>query len=670
MRLATRFALPRRFLAPYRTAPHAFGFGLLGELAYWNSYSRLKSDGTKEVWPETVERVVNGTFNMLLDQLKASGNTNRFESDEITRLACNMYDRMFHFKFLPPGRGLWAMGTPLIEDRKLYAALNNCSFVSTQLSGSDKDVTKPFAFAMDMLMLGTGVGFDTKLSKDGIEIQGPKRAAPKVQHVVADSREGYVASVRLLLDSYFFQLPEIEFDYSKIRPRGSPIRCFGGKASGSEPLRVLHKEICDLLDKNIGKNVNGRVVVDIMNLIGKSVITGNVRRSSLVAFGEANDDADDFISLKDYSKYPERAKYGWTSNNSIYATLGMDYRKLEPHIKRNGEPGLVWLENMKNYGRMAEPANFRDYRAAGGNPCLEQTLESYELCCLVELFPARHESLEDFKETLQLALLYAKVVTLGLPHWQDTAEIVKRNRRIGCSMTGIAQFLAKNSIDTLRNWCERGYKHLQEYDTYLSSMLGVPKSIKLTSIKPSGTVSLLAGATAGIHYPESRTFIRRVRLESESPLIPHLLDAGYVVEPDVVSANTSVVELPVRIRENVRPVGEVDMWEQLSLCAFMQKYWADNQISCTIKIRDEDRVAEALNYFQYQLKGISFLPVQKKAYPQSPIEPISDERYAEMMKRVKRQNLGSILAREDARPEVACETDTCTLRPAIRTQHL
>jgi ribonucleoside-triphosphate reductase len=107
-------------------------------------------------------------------------------------------------------------------------------------------------------------------------------------------------------------------------------------------------------------------------------------------------------------------------------------------IRLNGEPGLCWLENMRTYGRMADAPNYRDKKAAGGNPCLEQTLESHEMCCLVETFPFNHTSYPDFQETLQMAFLYAKSVTLGLPHWDASAEVMARNRRIGCSMSGIA----------------------------------------------------------------------------------------------------------------------------------------------------------------------------------------------------------------------------------------
>jgi hypothetical protein len=152
----------------------------------------------------------------------------------------------------------------------------------------------------------------------------------------------------------------------------------------------------------------------------------------------------------------------------------------------------------------------------------------------VETFPAKHDSLEDYLETLKYAFLYAKAVTLGSTHWPQTNAILLRNRRIGCSMSGIAQFLAQRGIDALREWCERGYSTTSTLDRDYSQWFAVPLSIKRTSIKPSGTVSLLAGATPGMHFPISRFYLRRVRLSKRSELIAPLRAAGYQIEPSHV----------------------------------------------------------------------------------------------------------------------------------------
>jgi ribonucleoside-triphosphate reductase len=395
----------------------------------------------------------------------------------------------------------------------------------------------------------------------------------------------------------------------------------------------LIQDVVSVLEQHKGEFLSVTGIVDIMNYIGKCVVAGNVRRTAEIAFGDPN--LPEYLDLKDYSKNPSRAGHGWTSNNSVMAKLGMDYSAVCDRIRLNGEPGFAWLENMQNYGRMADPPNYLDYRAAGGNPCLEQTLESYELCCLVETFPDKHESLEDFQETLKYAYMYAKTVTLGGTHWPEANAVMLRNRRIGTSMSGIAQFITNRGLAELKRWCDVGYQTLCDLDREISEKYSVPQSIKKTSIKPSGTVSLLAGATPGMHYPESRFYIRRVRLSKNSEMLAPLQKAGYHVEDAVGQSGTAIVEIPVDCGNGIRTVKDVSIWEQVSLAAFLQENWADNQVSCTVTFDPEsegNQLEHVLDHFQYKLKGISFLPALKLgAYPQMPYESISEEEYNSRM---------------------------------------
>ena len=430
----------------------------------------------------------------------------------------------------------------------------------------------------------------------------------------------------------------IDFDYSHIRKPGEELKTYGGKSSGADPLIELHENIRKCLDAQIGKKLNSTTITDLFNMIGRCVIgIGNIRAAE-IAFGEEGD--DEFLDLKDYEKNPHRAAYGWTSNNSIFANIGMDYSKIASHIAKSGEPGLAWLDNMRHYGRMADPRNDKDIKVKGGNPCLEQSLESYELCCLVETFPDRHKSLEEFKRTLKFAYLYAKTVTLGRTHWAQTNRVMLRNRRIGCSVSGIAQFLSHHSLDVLREWLDEGYQTVQYWDNICSEWLCVPRSIKTTSVKPSGTVSLLAGATPGMHYPLGKYYIRRVRFQKDSDMLPALRRAGYHIEPCIGQENSMVVvSFPACSGENITVQDEVSIFEQFSLAAFLQKYWADNQVSCTISFNPETEtsmITKCLDYFQYQLKGVAMLPRMKlDMYPQVPYEAIDKETYEEMTKDLK-----------------------------------
>jgi len=650
-----KFRLTPTFLSKYKERTPPFGFGGLGELVYYRTYSRVKADGSNEDWTDTCQRVVEGCYNMQkahIEQYNLGWDGNKAQCS-----AQEMFDRMWTMKFLPPGRGLWAMGSAITEERGCFAALNNCAFVSTRDLASD--FATPFCFLMDASMLGVGVGFDT-LGANLVTLKQPREAVETF--TIPDSREGWVESVYKLLHSYAKGGPRAEFDYSQVRPAGLPIKGFGGISSGPEPLAELHEEIRLLLDSFVGKHVSKRAIVDIMNLIGKCVVAGNVRRTAEMAM---DFDMDiEYLMLKDYKKNPDRAKHGWASNNSVNVSVGEDYKLAAKFTAENGEPGYQWLENAQQFSRMNNGPDGKDHRAAGVNPCGEQTLESYELCCLVETFPHRCENLSDYQRTLKFAYLYAKTVTLGQTHWPETNRILLRNRRIGCSMSGIAQFITVNGIHELKKWCEEGYKTLQYYDDVYSDWLCIPRSIKITSIKPSGTVSLLAGATPGMHYPESRHYIRRIRLAKSSPLVPPLVKAGYKVETCIgQEESTVVVEVPVRIEEEIRTVSEVTMWEQLHLASFLQRHWADNQVSVTVTFNPKTEgaeIANALNYVQYMLKGVSFLPYSVGAFPQMPYEKITEAQYFEMSAKLKQLDFSGI---NDNKADVErfCDGDKCVV---------
>jgi adenosylcobalamin-dependent ribonucleoside-triphosphate reductase len=518
---------------------------------------------------------------------------------------------------------------------------------------------------MDMSMLGVGVGFDVK-GANKLSLKQPKG---DFIYTIPDSREGWVTSLELLLNAFFKGDALPSFDYSLIRPEGAPIKIFGGKASGPGPLRVMHERIVERLKSKIGKKFSTTDIVDVMNWIGNCVVAGNVRRTAQIAFGEP-DDAE-YIGLKDYQwdgnsyvgSNSKRAEWGWTSNNSIFAKVGMDYTTVAEQTGKNGEPGYVWLDNARQFGRMCEPPNNKDFRAAGTNPCGEQTLESAELCCLVDVFITKATSIQDYKRTLKFAYLYAKTITLGSTHWVETNRVMLRNRRIGTSLSGIAQFVDTKGVHILKEWLEEGYKTITYYDDVYSDWLAIPRSIKTTSIKPSGTVSLLAGVTPGVHFPESQYYIRRIRLSVNSELIPPLQKAGYKIENDVVDSSSVVVEVPVKMSD-VRTNDQVSIWEKVALASLIQTYWADNQVSCTVTFKPEeaDQIKHVLNYFQYKLKGISFLPKTKGGqYKQMPYEEITKETYESTIKNIKPFVVKNV-ANIETKVEMYCDGDACVLQ--------
>jgi len=805
-------------------------WGPLGHITYKRTYARVvEGENRKEEFWETIRRVVEGCYSIQKEHcIKLSLPWTDAKAQKSAQI---MYEKIWNFKFLPPGRGLWMMGTEFIA-RHGSMSLNNCGFASTD--DINLKYSKAFQFVMDALMLGVGVGFDTK-GAGKITIKKPIEDHFTFQ--IPDSREGWVESLKLIIEAYLLGKQFPEFDFSLIRPAGQPIRGFGGIASGPEPLMDMLKNIQEILKARIGQPIKSLDILDIMNLIGKCVVSGNVRRSAEIALGEATD--LEFIKCKQDKE--KLYSHRWASNNSIFAKKGLDYSFIADQISVNGEPGVLWLENAKAYSRMGNPPDHKDKKAAGVNPCItgdtliavadgrnavaikhlaeegndipvyckddkgltvirimrnpritgynekiyevkldddsiikctgnhkfilrnmsyrearklrngdslmisgipkisskkkitqnnkyvkkmaellvengliynhkivsvkligydvvyngtvddyhnygivlnekktktdrpklemiftancgEQTLESFELCCLVESFPSRHESYEEYQDTLKYAYLYAKSVTLVNTHWQETNAVMLKNRRMGISQTGIIEAFVKNGRRTILDWCDKGYKYLRELDEEYSDWLCIPKSIKITTVKPSGTVSLLPGVPPGIHYPHSEYYIRRIRISKNSDLIESIKNAGYYIEDDSYSPNTIVVEFPVHEQLFERSKDDVSIWEQAENAADYQKYWSDNQVSITITFKQEEanQIKHVLECFEDKLKSVSFLPISDHGYKQAPYEEITKEKFEEMVSKLKPLDLDK--TKDRAIGSKFCDSESCEIK--------
>lgn len=699
---ADHFRLTTDFLKKFRGKKPKFGFNGLGEFVFYRTYSRLKPDGSKETFLDVIQRVVEGCYEIQrrwCRQMHIPWTASKAQTS-----AQEMFQLMWDFKFLPPGRGLWMMGTRFMWERG-SAALNNCGFCSTS-DITEADPAEPFCFLMDMSMLGVGVGFDTR-GAGRIRIHQP---ADRVRtFIVPDSREGWVDSLRHLIRSYTVACEEgiVEFDYSSIRKEGDEIKGFGGKCSGPSILMELHVLVRAHLQKRVGNALNSVDITDLMNYIGRCVVAGNVRRTAEIAFGEADD--LDYCSMKNptqtlmaedmdawnevtgaiYAAKRTAATPGdfagknipearllpaietwnalnhhrWASNNSIFAKLGMDYEKVGKQIGVNGEPGIIWLDNVRDYGRMADGHQPGiDGRVMGANPCMEQSLESYELCNLVETFPANHDNADDYMRTLKFAYLYAKTVTLLPTHNRRTNSVTMRNRRIGLSQSGIIQAFAKfGRRVVLKDFCDSGYNEVRRWDEVYSGWLCIPKSIKVTSVKPSGTVSLVAGATPGIHHPEAATYWRTVRLSKDSVLVRILTEAGYKIEPLMTSPDKTVVVYFAISDDRVRPVADVSIWEQMQNATDYQRYWADNQVSCTVKFQPHEApdIPRVLEAHEDQQKGISFLPHEDHGYKQAPYIPCTPSEVEEYNKRLGDTDYSEYLY--EAVGSQFCDSDKCVL---------
>lgn len=631
------------FISKYQNRIPSWGFEGLSEVVFYRTYSRKKEDGSKEQWWETVQRVTESIMSVY---------EGKFFEDDLKRLSENMYDAIYNFKLVPSGRGFWALGTDIVEKRGLVEALSSCAFISTE---GMVDAT-PFEFMMDLSMLGVGLGFDT-LGAGKINIKRPYDIGASYQ--IEDSREGWVKAMGYVINAYFKGEILPTFDTSLIRPKGTPIKIFGGVCPGPEPLEHLLYSLVDYLDRRVGSIINERHITDIFTMIGKAVVSGNVRRTALLALLP-----EEFADLKDYEKYPERKSFGWLANHSIVGEKITDYANVAKNAMTNGEPAVVWLDRAQKYGRFADGESVVKDKANGVNACAEMNLESYEHCLLVEVILSNISSLNEFVSVSKLAYLYAKAITVYLSksRWEKSAEVISRNRRIGISLGGVAQFLGKNEEGTLISWCDIAYKSLKDMDYLVSSLLGIPKSIKMTTIKPSGTTSLLTGSSPGAHLLLANSMIKRMRVANSLIDINNSLkESGVPYEDAVYESDTTVYTFPYEFEESALSYDNVDnpMLEQIRIAELLAHWWADNAISLTVVVPKGTKQETIENIIKnVRLKTISFLPEYTDMYQQMPMEKSKRGK----VKAIPVQLNYIANGHEDAQLEKFCKDDYCEIK--------
>lgn len=611
---------------------------------------------------------------------------------------------------------VYAAGTEWMYERG-SAALYNCAFTETKTLSDDA------AWTMDMLMCGVGVGHSTKFLDNPTYHQPLKNAV--FTYEIPDSREGWVESIRLLIESYEKSgSPKVEFDYSAIRPAGEPIKGFGGTASGHLPLKKLHRQVRLFLERYTEGVISDTILVsNVMNAIGGCVVAGNVRRSAEIALGDPDD--SDFINLKNYGHVeylykcethgefyyhwqkwenptptvncPEcnergqavwddfghvsmyikgpadaRKRIGWMSNNSLILDDYSDFNEaVKPeiidNIRANGEPGFFNLKNIQKYGRYGEK---NPDKATGANPCSEIPLEDKEVCNLVEVFPSRcvdedgKFSPEVFYNAVQLATLYASTISLLPTHNSETNEVIERNRRIGVSLSGIAKWVTDNSWTECITWMDHGYRLVKQANNRWNKEAGVVDSVRVTTIKPSGTISLLAGVPAGMHLPPYSRYIRRMRIGENTPIVPILQEAGVPYERDVMSDGTLVFEFPVDLGK-VKGQKDVSMWEKAQTVVLLQKFWADNMVSNTIDFdpyKEGEHLGSLITHTLPFIKSMSLMPSYdfSKTYAQLPEEQTTLEDINKRKKEIKNIDWSGF-GGSDGHDSKFCTNDSCTI---------
>ena len=635
----TEIKLSEAFLAPYRRKGDPFK-SLLARSTYLTKYCR-----EEESWTDTIHRVVEGNVKLAVGVSLAEA------------------ELLFHLfwtgQALPPGRGLWTGGVEGIPADARF----NCWY--TTLYGIDD-----WCWTANQLMLGGGVGVglsdintmptvspaDARLAvwcredhpnHKEVRPEGPDFLnGQTAKYIADDSREGWVLSLRKVLMAAFGG-KDLVVDVSGIRPRGAPIKTFGGKACGPGPLTHMLRSSWEIVRQAAGRRLSSVECLDVTNHIGLCIKAGNVRRSALIVLGYAAD--RDFRNAK--KDWEAVASHRHTSNNSIaFHNWGQleDFNwddLVEDNIEF-GEPGILNLP----LGRRTDP------EAKGVNPCGEQLLHDREACNLAEVFPALFEAGTDPVTVFRLITRYCLRQRLTPLTDPKSHEVGRRNMRIGVGLGGICDF--DWTPEMLAKWfgvCRR------EADDYAEE-LGVNKPITVTTVKPSGTISLLNGSSPGIHAPHARYYIRRIRIAKNDPLAPAMMEAGVSFEEDQYdqSGQTWVFAFPMESQGKVTK-DEDTLRDQFERQATVQEWWADNAVSATLNFNPETEkgeLASCLKEYVPRLKSTSVLP-KSHGYTQPPYEAVDKATYQAMAKGIDHDS--QLTTGGDMEVE-ECEGGACPIR--------
>ena len=596
----------------------------VGYLTYKRTYSRMvEALGRTEEFPETIQRVLDACRY----QLKVG-----FTEEEEYRLR----EYFLKLKGSVAGRFLWQLGTKTVDKLGL-ASLQNCAFTVI-----DHPV-RPFCWAMDMLALGSGVGYN--LQRHNVDKLPPVKEwfkpPTRVDHggadfIIPDSREGWVKFLGKTLKAAFLSdSPEKgTFTYSTqcVRGKGTPIKGFGGVASGPEDLVWGVNQIAELLVKRHGRKIRPIDALDIMNIIGYIIVAGNVRRSAQVAIGDP-DDVEFLLSKRwDMGNIPS---WRAMSNNSVACDDIADLHEYfwDGYVGK-GEPfGLINLPLSREIGRLGD-TRYPDPEVEGYNPCCEQSLASFETCCLAEVFLPNIESKEELMDICELLYRINKHSLMLPSHHPETEAIVHKNMRMGVGMTGILQATAEQN-----SWLPDTYSYLREFDNEYSASKGFNPSIKLTTVKPSGTLSLLPGVTPGIHPAYARYMYRRIRMGADHSLVERCRKAGYPIEfvknfDGTQDYNTVVVTFPFAYPEGTKMAADMTALDQIAEIKRLQRDWSDNSVSCTIYYRKEEipAIRKYLEeHYRDNHKSLSFLLHSDHGFEQAPYEEIDQETYEKLV---------------------------------------
>jgi ribonucleoside-triphosphate reductase len=605
-------------------------WGEIGYITYKRTYARTKE--SNEIEGEITEELRDTVLRILKScqtQLKVG-----FTNNEL-KLA---YKYMMGLKGILAGRFLWQMGTNTV-DKLGIMSLQNCAFVKID------EPIKPFLWIFDILMLGTGVGANIQKSNVSLlpplldnNIQITRKDTKDADFIIPDSREGWVSLLEKVLEAYFYKGNSFSYSTLLIRSAGSPIKGFGGVASGPEDLCKGIKNITDILDnrqKN-GLHLTPVDCMDIIDIIATVVVAGNVRRAAIIIIGDADD--EEYLDSKNWASGNIPNWRAMSNNSVICNNIDELPQKFWDNYMGNSEPfGLVNLNLARTIGRTKDGSKYPDPTVDGANPCCEQFLSNKETCCLSEIFLP---NIDNYDELVSVATILYRICkhSLLLPcHHKETENIIHKNLRMGIGITG---YMMCN--DEKKAWLSPLYEHLREFDRHYSFNLNIPCSVKLTTVKPSGTLSSLAGVTNGVHPGIFKYFIRRIRISSVNNLVKLCKKNGFKVEfqknfDGTDDLNTCVVEFPCKYPEGTVLANTMSAVDQLEIIKKLQHDWSDNAVSVTIYYRKEE-LPLIQNWLRENytdnIKSCSFLLHYDHGFIQAPYEEISEKQYNELVQKV------------------------------------
>jgi ribonucleoside-diphosphate reductase alpha chain len=572
-------------------------------------YARwLPNEKRRETWEETVNRYVDFMSvkvkgHLPISQLK----------DAITKL-----------EVMPSMRALMTAGLALERDN---TAGYNCSYLPV-------DDPKSFDEAMYILLCGTGVGFSVERQYVGKLPDIPEHME-EVDTVikVQDSKEGWAKSLRKLIGHlYMGEVPT--WDTSAIRPAGSRLKIFGGRASGPAPLVDLFRFTVSLFKHNAGRKLSSYDCHNLMCKVGEVVVSGGVRRSAMISLSNLSDGR---MRHAKSGQWWETAPQMALANNSVCYTDKPDgetfLREWTSLVEsKSGERGIFnrisAQEQAKKFGRRDPDYEF------GTNPCSEIILRPYQFCNLTEVVIREKDRFEDLKRKVMLATILgtAQSTLTKFPYlrkvWKDNTE---EERLLGVSLTGIMDNeLTSGKKHGLDKTLEALRQVAVETNKEWSAIFGIPQSTAITCVKPSGTVSQLVDSSSGIHPRHSSYYIRTVRGDNKDPLTNFMVDSGIPSEPDVMKPDTNTVfSFPMKSPRKSVMRDDMTAIEQLQTWLTYQRHWCEHKPSVTISVRDDEWMEVGAFVFKHfdEMSGVSFLPHSDHTYQQAPYQECTEAVY-------------------------------------------